>query len=154
MLLDQQGKLKIDDVLTAIIPHESFPYLPNSPNYAIPTRNRLPYDNFYLIGLGFSMFSIIRSLPPAVIHMPGNITTTMFIWRWMNPTTSSQAMSWRVLSQIISSSLNRRIVNINTAIPVIHCYLRSSNGSRAKAMIVFVREFYYADGAHTNLCTL
>jgi D-alanyl-D-alanine carboxypeptidase len=41
MLLDQQGKLKIDDVLTAKIPGTSAPYLPDSPNYAIPYKDRI-----------------------------------------------------------------------------------------------------------------
>jgi D-alanyl-D-alanine carboxypeptidase len=41
MLLDQQGKLKIDDTLTANIPGTSVPYLPDSPNYAIPYKDKI-----------------------------------------------------------------------------------------------------------------
>lgn len=41
MLLDQQGKLKIDDVLTATIPHTSVAYLPDSPHYAIPHKEQI-----------------------------------------------------------------------------------------------------------------
>lgn len=38
MLLDQQGRLDIDDILTAAIPGTSTPYLPDTPNYAIPYK--------------------------------------------------------------------------------------------------------------------
>lgn len=41
MLLDQQGKLRIDDVLTDNIPGTSVPYLADSPNYAIPYKDRI-----------------------------------------------------------------------------------------------------------------
>ncbi len=41
MLLDQQGKLKIDDVLTGNITGTSFSYLPDSPNYAIPYKEKI-----------------------------------------------------------------------------------------------------------------
>jgi D-alanyl-D-alanine carboxypeptidase len=39
MLLDQQGKLKIDDFVTATIPGKNSPYLPDSSTYAIPYKN-------------------------------------------------------------------------------------------------------------------
>lgn len=41
MLLDQQGKLNIDDVLTDTIPGTSEPYLANSPNYNIPFKEQI-----------------------------------------------------------------------------------------------------------------
>ncbi len=41
MLLDQQGKLRIDDVVTATAPGGTITYLPESPNYAIPFKNRI-----------------------------------------------------------------------------------------------------------------
>ena len=41
MLLDQQGKLRIDDVVTANIPGRNIPYLPVSPPYAIPFKNQI-----------------------------------------------------------------------------------------------------------------
>lgn len=41
MLLDQQGKLRIDDVLTASIPDTSVPYLADSPHYDIPYKDRI-----------------------------------------------------------------------------------------------------------------
>jgi D-alanyl-D-alanine carboxypeptidase len=39
MLLDQQGKLNIDDVLAANIPGTSVPYLADSPHYDIPYKD-------------------------------------------------------------------------------------------------------------------
>ena len=39
MLLDQQGRLKIDDYVTAMIPGKAVPYLPDAPSYAIPNKN-------------------------------------------------------------------------------------------------------------------
>ena len=41
MLLDQQGKLDIEDVLTDMIPGTDVPYLADSPNYAIPNKDRI-----------------------------------------------------------------------------------------------------------------
>lgn len=41
MLLDQQGKLRIDDRLTDLIPGTDIPYLADSPNYAIPNKDRI-----------------------------------------------------------------------------------------------------------------
>jgi len=41
MLLDQQGKLRIDDRLTDPIPGTEISYLPTSPNYAIPYKNQI-----------------------------------------------------------------------------------------------------------------
>lgn len=41
MLLDQQGKLRIDDKLTDPIPGTSDPYLPDTPGYAIPFKNQI-----------------------------------------------------------------------------------------------------------------
>lgn len=41
MLLDQQGKLRIDDRLTDMIPGTKEPYLPDSPHYAIPFKDQI-----------------------------------------------------------------------------------------------------------------
>jgi len=41
MLLDQRGKIDIEDVLTDMIPGTDVPYLADSPNYAIPYKNRI-----------------------------------------------------------------------------------------------------------------
>ncbi len=41
MLLDQQGKLRIDDKLTDPIPGTDVPYLADSPNYAIPRKREI-----------------------------------------------------------------------------------------------------------------
>jgi D-alanyl-D-alanine carboxypeptidase len=41
MLLDQRGKLRIDDRLTDNIPGTDVPYLADSPNYAIPNKDSI-----------------------------------------------------------------------------------------------------------------
>lgn len=41
MLLEQQGKLNIDDFLTDIIPGTSEPYIPDLPEYDIPYKNEI-----------------------------------------------------------------------------------------------------------------
>jgi D-alanyl-D-alanine carboxypeptidase len=41
LLLDQQGKLRIDDRLTDPIPGTDVPYLPASPNYEIPNKSQI-----------------------------------------------------------------------------------------------------------------
>lgn len=41
MLLQQQGKLNIDDRVTQNMPGTSEPYLPNTPQYAIPYKNEM-----------------------------------------------------------------------------------------------------------------
>ena len=41
MLLDQEGKLRIDDRLTDLIPGTEIPYLADSPNYAIPNKDSI-----------------------------------------------------------------------------------------------------------------
>jgi D-alanyl-D-alanine carboxypeptidase len=39
--LHQQGKLNIDDLITANIPGTNQPYIPNTSGYAIPNKNRI-----------------------------------------------------------------------------------------------------------------
>lgn len=41
MLLDQQGKLRIDDKLTDLIPGTTDPYLSSSPNYDVPFKSQI-----------------------------------------------------------------------------------------------------------------
>lgn len=41
MLLDQQGKLNIDDTLTELIPGTTMPYLPDDTSYQIPYKDRI-----------------------------------------------------------------------------------------------------------------
>ena len=41
MLLQQQGKLNIDDLITATIPGSTEPYVPNTPEYDIPNNNQI-----------------------------------------------------------------------------------------------------------------
>ena len=41
MLLDQRGLLRIDDLITASMPGRTEPYLPNTPDYAIPYKDQI-----------------------------------------------------------------------------------------------------------------
>lgn len=41
MLLDQQGKLNIEDTVTNLIPGTTMPYLPDDTSYQIPYKNRI-----------------------------------------------------------------------------------------------------------------
>lgn len=41
MLLDQQGKLRLDDKIISSIPGTDIPYLPDSPNYDIPHKDEI-----------------------------------------------------------------------------------------------------------------
>ncbi|MCX6239576.1 MAG: serine hydrolase [Bacteroidia bacterium] len=41
MLLDQQGKLNIEDLVTKMIPGTNMPYLPDDANYNIPYKNKI-----------------------------------------------------------------------------------------------------------------
>ena len=41
LLLQQQGKLNIDDKITAVIPGSTEPYVPNTPAYDIPNKDRI-----------------------------------------------------------------------------------------------------------------
>lgn len=41
MLLDQEGKLDIDDHVTDLIPGKTIPYLPDTQDFAIPYKNRV-----------------------------------------------------------------------------------------------------------------
>jgi len=41
MLLDQQGKLNIEDLVTKMIPGTNTPYLPDDANYKIPYKNKI-----------------------------------------------------------------------------------------------------------------
>ena len=41
MLLDQRGLLRIDDLITANMPGRTEPYLPDTPDYAIPYKNQI-----------------------------------------------------------------------------------------------------------------
>lgn len=41
MLLDQRGLLHIDDLITATMPGRTEPYLPDTPDFAIPYKNQI-----------------------------------------------------------------------------------------------------------------
>ncbi len=68
MLLDQQGKLKIDDTLTALIPQTSFPYLPDSPNYAIPYKEQITIRQ--LLSHRAGIFDVFNNPVPASSSYP------------------------------------------------------------------------------------
>ncbi len=63
MLLDQQGKLNIDDTLTALIPNTTTPYLPDSPNYAIPYKDRITIKQ--LLSHRAGVFDVFNNPVPA-----------------------------------------------------------------------------------------
>ncbi len=68
MLLDQQGKLKIDDVLTATIPNTPVPYLPDSPNYAIPYKGQITIRQ--LLSHRAGIFDVFNNPVPATSKYP------------------------------------------------------------------------------------
>lgn len=68
MLLDQQGKLKIDDVVTANIPGQSYPYLPESPNYAIPYKSQITIRQ--LLSHRAGVFDVFNNPIPASSKVP------------------------------------------------------------------------------------
>lgn len=68
MLLDQQGRLAIDDVVTAPIPGSSVPYLPNSPNYAIPHKGQITIRQ--LLSHRAGVFDLFNNPVPASSSYP------------------------------------------------------------------------------------
>lgn len=68
MLLDQQGKLRIDDVVTAAIPGRSIPYLPDSPDYAIPFKSGITIRQ--LLSHRAGVFDITNDPVPASSPAP------------------------------------------------------------------------------------
>lgn len=68
MLLDQQGKLKIDDVVTAQIPGTAVPYLPDSPTYNIPFKNQITIR--HLLSHRAGVFDVFNNPVPASSSAP------------------------------------------------------------------------------------
>jgi D-alanyl-D-alanine carboxypeptidase len=68
MLLHQQGKLDIDDVVTASIPGASEPYLPDTADYAIPYKEQITIRA--LLGHRAGVFDVANDPVPATAPFP------------------------------------------------------------------------------------
>jgi D-alanyl-D-alanine carboxypeptidase len=68
MLLDQQGKLKIDDFVTANMPGTNNPYLPASPSYAIPYKDQITIRQ--LLSHRAGVFDVFNSIVPPTSRYP------------------------------------------------------------------------------------
>jgi D-alanyl-D-alanine carboxypeptidase len=68
MLLHQQGKLDIDDVVTASIPGGSAPYLPDTADYAIPYKEQITIRA--LLGHRAGVFDVANDPVPATAPFP------------------------------------------------------------------------------------
>lgn len=68
MLLDQRGLLKIDDVLTATMPGKNEPYLPDTPGFAIPNKDRITIRQ--LLGHRAGVFDLANQEIPAGKPVP------------------------------------------------------------------------------------
>ena len=68
MLLDQQGKLRIDDPVTALIPGTSMPYLPDSPDYNIPHKAQITIRQ--LLSHRAGVFDVTNDSIPAGLSVP------------------------------------------------------------------------------------
>jgi D-alanyl-D-alanine carboxypeptidase len=68
MLLDQQGKLKIDDSVTSLIPGTAIPYLPDSPDYRFPYKNLITIRQ--LLSHLAGVFDVSNDLVPADKNVP------------------------------------------------------------------------------------
>ncbi|MEI8186911.1 MAG: serine hydrolase domain-containing protein [Chlorobiaceae bacterium] len=68
MLLDQQGKLRIDDPVTALIPGTGMPYLPDSPEYQIPFKAKITIRQ--LLSHRAGVFDVTNDKIPAGLGVP------------------------------------------------------------------------------------
>lgn len=68
MLLHQQGLLNIDDLITANIPGSAVPYVPNTPDYNIPSKNLITIR--MLLNHRAGVFDIANSDIPADKPVP------------------------------------------------------------------------------------
>lgn len=68
MLLDQQGMLNIDDVVTATIPGTAVPYLPDSPSYNIPFKNQITIRQ--LLSHRAGVFDVFNNPVPVTSSAP------------------------------------------------------------------------------------
>jgi D-alanyl-D-alanine carboxypeptidase len=68
MLLDQRGQLKIDDVLTATMPGKTEPYLPDTPDFAVPYKDQITIRE--LLSHRAGVFDITNQPVPAGLPLP------------------------------------------------------------------------------------
>jgi D-alanyl-D-alanine carboxypeptidase len=68
MLLDQRGLLKIDDTLTAKMPGRDQPYMPNTPGFDIPHKEKITIRQ--LLGHHAGVFDIANQPIPAALPLP------------------------------------------------------------------------------------
>lgn len=68
MLLDQRGMLRIDDTLSSPVPGTDYPYLPDSPAYAIPYRDRITIRQVLSHRAG--VFDVFNGMVPADAAAP------------------------------------------------------------------------------------
>ncbi len=68
MLLDQQGRLKIDDVLTAPMPGKTEPYLPDTSGFAIPYKGQITIRQ--LLSHRAGVFDIANQPVPEGLPLP------------------------------------------------------------------------------------
>ncbi|TLU51618.1 MAG: beta-lactamase family protein [Chlorobium sp.] len=70
MLLDQQGKLRIDDPVKANIPGTSIPYLPDTPEYQIPFKAKITIRQ--LLSHRAGVFDVTNDKIPVGLGVPYN----------------------------------------------------------------------------------
>lgn len=68
MLLDQRGQLKIDDFVTAPMPGNGNPYLPTTPDYAIPYKGQITIRQ--LLGHRSGVFDVGNIDIPRTVDAP------------------------------------------------------------------------------------
>lgn len=68
MLLDQNGLLHIDDVITANMPGQNAPYVPETPAFAIPYKNQITIRQ--LLSHWAGMFDVTNQEVPSSSSMP------------------------------------------------------------------------------------
>jgi D-alanyl-D-alanine carboxypeptidase len=68
MMLDQRGQLKIDDVLTAMMPGKNEPYIPDMSGFAIPYKDRITIRQ--LLGHRAGVFDLANQEIPADKPVP------------------------------------------------------------------------------------
>ena len=68
MLLAQQGKVNIDDAVTALIPGTNEPYLPASPDFNIPYKNQITLK--LLLQHRAGVFDLVNDPVPDTVNAP------------------------------------------------------------------------------------
>lgn len=68
LLLQQEGKLSIDDYVTTFIPNTSMPYLPETDDYAIPYKDQITIRQ--LLSHRAGVFDIVNNYIPETCPVP------------------------------------------------------------------------------------